>query len=49
MANSMSLVFIAELGGGTEWNVESVCVPHLLIYMVTSFSQECSERIYSLL
>ena len=37
---------IAELGGGTEWNVASVCVPPLLMHMVTPSSQECSERKY---
>ena len=26
---------IAELGGGAEWNVASVCVPPLLMHMVT--------------
>ena len=25
---------IAELGGGAEWNVASVCVPPLLMHMV---------------
>ena len=41
----MCLVSYSRASGATEWNVASVCAPHLQVHVVTPPSQEGSERI----